>query len=354
VFSSAFSAVGGHAANDLRLPKVNHAVVVLIDGLGYENLTQAKAYSRFLNSQNLESIRCEFPSTTATSITGFATGVRAEKHGVIGYSVFDRNTSTAINLLTGWESSLEAKRFKKINSISDDSSEPAVRVIAPKSYQDSGFTALTMAGAQYLAADSVSERFAKLTSFPSSKTLTYLYVPELDQLAHRFGVSSTNWLEALEDVDMELSRLSERLQPGVGIVVTADHGIVDVPRANQVMLEKFDWYVNAVAHTSGDPRCNYLYLKNQTDLSQVQAKAQSEFGGEAYVCSVSELAESGWANWEVAVESGYAPDLIVIWRNNAVGYDQRTAKPHHLKMVGQHGGLSDIETRVPLIKFGAF
>ena len=95
VFVSAAAAIGKGSENRLRLPKVSSAVVVLVDGLGYENLTAASGYARFLNSQKVEAMRCEFPSTTATSLTGLATGMRSGEHGIIGYSVFDRNHEMA-------------------------------------------------------------------------------------------------------------------------------------------------------------------------------------------------------------------------------------------------------------------
>ena len=354
VFGSALAAVGGNTENRLRLAKASHSVVVLIDGLGWHNLQDAKAYARFLSSRQLDSIRCEFPSTTATSLTGLATGERSGSHGMIGYSVFKRSNQKPMNLLTGWGSVDEAKGFKKVKSLSEAVENVAVRVIGPSVYKDSGFSAITMPNVNYVVADSISERFAKALRVPSQNSVTYLYVPELDQLAHKFGVSSTKWLDALEEVDGELSKFNSQLPSNFGVLVTADHGVIDVPSENHVFLDEFDWYVDSVLHTAGDPRCNFVYLSEGVDSAAFTLALKHQFGASAYVCDSSELKISGWADWTTPTTSEVAPDLVIIWNGNAVAYDRRVAKPQYLKMIGQHGGISDQETRIPLIKLGCF
>ncbi len=354
VFASALASVIGSGHNQLRLSKVNHAVVILVDGLGFENLAESRGYARFLGSKLDQSIRCEFPSTTATSLTGLATGTRSNRHGVIGYSVYDRGTATPMNLLTGWGSPAEASTFKKALTISESSKEVAIRVIGPGVYDGSGFTALTMPGAQYLAAESIEDRFSTLSRIEIGKSLTYLYVPELDQLAHRFGVESVQWLNALEELDQQISKFVSRIPSNMGLIVTSDHGIIDVSDENHVYLDSFDWYQQGVIQTAGDPRCNFVYLQENANVDDIKQKMIQEFGNRAFICDVDELRDSGWADWSHSEFESYVPDLLIIWQSNAVGYDRRIAKPQHLKMIGQHGGISDRETRIPLIKLGAF
>ncbi len=354
VFASALASLISGQPNPLRLPKVTHAVVILVDGLGFENLAESKGYARFLGSKLDASIRCEFPSTTATSLTGLATGLRSNEHGVIGYSVYDRNSAMPMNLLTGWDSPAEALEFKKTETISDSAQGVAIRVIGPGVYEGSGFTALTMSGALYLPAETIQDRFSALAKIGSGKTLTYLYVPELDQLAHRYGANSVQWLNALEELDQQIAKFVSKVPPSMGLVVTADHGIVDVPAENHVYLDSYDWYEQSVVQTAGDPRCNFVYLLEHENVESIKSKLVQEFGSQAFVCDIDELRNSGWADWSATEFASYVPDLIVIWQANAVGYDRRNAKPQHLKMIGQHGGISDRETRLPLIKLGAF
>ncbi len=350
---SALASVGGDFENRLRLPKVKHSVVILVDGLGFENLRDASGYARFLNQKLEHSIRCEFPSTTATSLTGLATGTRSGIHGLIGYSVFDRQLNAVRNLLTGWSSRAEAAEFKIQPTLSEATGDIQMHVIGPAVYEASGFTELTMKGAKYLAAETIAERFTGLERVlaTAGSTVTYLYVPELDQAAHKFGVSSNEWLYLLEELDLIVNRFSSKLSGNTGVIVTADHGVLDVSQNSHIYLDELPWFESKVSYTAGDPRCNFVYLKDQNDLEAFIQTAKENLGASAYVCTNKQLVETGWL---VEGESKVAPDLYLIWNEPKVGYDRRFSKPQHLKMVGQHGGISDIETRVPLIKLGKY
>ena len=356
VFTSALASAGGLGENRLRLAKVKHSVVVLVDGLGYENLKGATAYARFLN-QNLDTaLRCEFPSTTATSITGFSTGSRSNKHGLIGYSVFNRKSNEQMNLLTGWSSQDEAVKFKQVSTIAE--SEPAIPIfsIGPKAYENSGLTALTMAGANYVGAERIAERFeaAEQIIRRENSSLSYLYVPELDQIAHKFGVESNDWLYALEELDLIVNRFASKLGSDVGVLLTADHGVVDVPHDQHIYLDEFDWYTSATVATTGDPRCNFVYMHTSNEIDELKTRLIDEFGQAAYVVSPDELMRAGWLGEFSPKQSDLLPDLFIIWRDQLVAYDRRFAKPSHLKMIGQHGAISDPEMRIPLIKLGKY
>ena len=355
MFTSAMASVGAGGDNRLRLPRVRHSVVILVDGLGYENLTENKAYARFLNSQSVSSLRCEFPSTTATSLTGLATGLRSGDHGIIGYAVYSRELGVQRNLLTGWPDRAEARNFKQVTDLSSASSL-VTSVIGPEQYSQTGFTELTMSGASYVSAESLTERFDAACRIASHahESITYLYVPELDQLAHRFGVDSMQWLGALEALDSEVARYASKLTKETGVLLTADHGVLDVAHENHVYLDEFKWFTDSVVSSAGDPRCNFIYLRDRAQVDSIRQLLMGEFGARAHVCTHEDLVDSGWlATGQASIED-YVPDLYLIWHKNYVAYDRRTAKPNHLKLVGQHGSITDRETRIPLVKFGSF
>lgn len=353
VLISALASTGQGSDNRMRLPKVKHAVVILVDGLGLENLKQANAHARFLNAKNIDGIRCEFPSTTATSISGLGTGLRSGDHGIVGYSAYDRSSGAGINLLTGWANVSQAAEYKKRATLSEHFS---VNVIGPRTYAGTGFTELTMKSANYVPAESLADRFEALEKIITGSlgTVSYLYIPELDQIAHKFGVASHQWLNQLEELDLVVNRFASKLIDGVGVILTADHGVLDVANSSHVYLEEHDWYANAVVHTAGDPRCNFVYLRDTSTLDSFMSLARKVFGSAAYVCTARELVEAGWLSDFATDVEELLPDVFLIWHDSVVGYDRRIAKPAHLKMIGQHGGISDIEMRIPLIKMGSY
>lgn len=355
MFTSALASVDGGGENRLRLPKAKHSVIILVDGLGYENLSDNKAYARYMFSKLTSSLRCEFPSTTSTSLTGMATGLRSGSHGVIGYSVYSRSRSREVNLLTGWADRSEALEFKLAQDLAS-SSTVSTYVVAPSQYANTGFTELTMSGSVFRSAETIAERFEALSAIlsQSPKSVTYLYIPELDQLAHRFGVQSTKWLEALESLDSEVSRFTQSLDKATGVLLTADHGVLDVAQEHHIYLDAIPFYTDSVVYTAGDPRCNFLYLSNQEDKSLVVEMLKTSFGSDAFVCDHDELVSMGWVTRASESLRDFIPDIYLIWNRDFVAYDRRFAKPHHLRLIGQHGGISDRETRIPLLRFGCY
>ena len=60
-------------------------------------------------------------------------------------------------------------------------------------------------------------------------SLMYFYVNELDKAGHRHGCESAQWEHQLEELDATVKRLNATLPPGTTVLLTADHGMVDVP-----------------------------------------------------------------------------------------------------------------------------
>ena len=89
--------------NSLHLPRVRSAIVVVIDGLGFHNLRNARGHARFLAQAALESdpIETVFPSTTAAALASFTTGLLPGVHGMLGYQIRDPESGNLINQLSG-------------------------------------------------------------------------------------------------------------------------------------------------------------------------------------------------------------------------------------------------------------
>lgn len=355
VFISALGAITGKA-NRLGFPRSNKVCVVLIDGLGSDNLRAAGGHAPFLNAalSASKSINTVFPSTTASAITSFGVGAAPSRHGILGYSVYDRESGLTRNLLSGWGEGFEPSNIQKLRTVSDLAVESGIRsfTVGPGEYADSGFTQLNMSAASYVPAKTFEDRIEAVKAILASKhaSLTYLYFPELDSIAHSNGVASTEWLTKLEDLDSAIKSLAVSLPKDCGLVVTADHGIVDVPKENQVLLDELDIpYLLAV---TGDPRNTFLYFEPETDLQATKNLLQAELKSRALVATVQELQDAGWLSAEIE-NSRFLPDLYLLAQGNYACYHRSFCKPQSLKMVGQHGSISQAELSVPLMRFGS-
>jgi len=350
VLISALGAITGGETNRLKLPRVKSSVVVLIDGLGLLNLQQnsghARNLTRLLDASGSQGIRCGFPSTTAVSLASLGTGLRGGEHGILGYQVLDA-TDKPKNMLTGWDSDEEARSWQPNTTVFELAVKSGVvaHMVASPEYAATGFTALSMSGAKFSGIADLNDRVLAARAIAKTNgTICYLYFAELDQAAHRFGVDSKQWRETLEAIDSAVGLL----RGDFGVLVTADHGIVDVDASGHIYLEGVAGFSEAVSSAVGDPRAIYAY----GDAGKARETLQLA-GAQVYTATLEELSALGWIAPGLRT-MGKAPDLVIISKPGFACYDRRSANPRSLSMVGQHGGISDEEMRVPLIRAGLF
>ncbi|MEY4425189.1 MAG: hypothetical protein RJB56_816 [Actinomycetota bacterium] len=354
VFISALGSVIG-ADNRLGLRRVESACVVMVDGLGVDNIKFAAGHMKFLGKQSLNAIRCAFPSTTASSLVSFATGDLPGVHNFVGYQV--QQNGMPLNLLTGLTPS-DARVLQNRVTVSEKATSAGLDCyfIGPGEYENSGFTNATMRDAKYIAENEIHKRITRAVGLLKTQKpcLIYLYIPELDQAAHRYGSKSLKWLERAEDVDSELARLVEETSNRAGVLVTADHGIVDVPTINHIYLDdlNFDW--DLLQSVGGDPRSRYLYLKDATLTSFTRKYLTEKLSSDVLVCEVQDLVDAGWLAKPTEAARRLLPQLFLIAKTSTAIYHRSFSKPQSMKMIGQHGSISDAETRVPLIKLKGY
>lgn len=358
MFISALGSITGQD-NRLRLPKVRSAAVLMIDGLGSGNIRQAAGHAPFLNGLLAKSsgISSVFPTTTAAALTSLGTGLMPGQHGVLGYSVLNPQNQKPLNMLNGWGSEAEPELWQANQTVAMKGFELGVDVsfVGPEEYENSGFTRVFMRGAKYLPAKSIEERLnetAKLLSSRSSQ-LVYCYVPELDQIAHAFGVDSSRWLACIEDLSAGLSSFAGQIPPDAGALLTADHGVLDVSADHHIFLDEA--IPTGLLAVTGDPRCQFLYLIDASQAPDMAEKLNERLGGRAIAVLREQVVHSGLYGESVSRDIELRmPDIFVIAIKKCAIYHRDFAPPKSLNMVGQHGGLSDLELQVPLIRLGGY
>ena len=361
MFISALGSITGKE-NRLGLPKVKSSCVILVDGLGAANIRYRAGHANFLAGQLAKdgTIMAGFPSTTVTSLVSFSTGLKAGQHAMVGYQVHDREKGSNVNLLTGIGSAADALIWQSHKTISEAAAEALVDCyfIGPAEYENSAFTNATMRSAKYVTAKTLEDRFSAAKKILDGKesALVYLYVPELDQRAHAFGSKSGQWVEKLEDLDLAVRQLTSSLPSNVGVLLTADHGIVDVAHERQIYLD--DLTIPDLVSVGGDPRVLFLYLDDQQvtmeSLATCIQSIQQFVGKRAYVVARDDLIAQGWYGPVSETARERMPDIFVIAHGETALYHREFAKPKSLQMIGQHGAISDDELFVPLLRFGAY
>lgn len=341
-------------------PPASSAVVIMVDGLGRGNLTARAGHARFLTSHlgKKDTVRSVFPSTTATALTSLFTGVDAGVHGIVGYRVRVPGTDTAPNQLKGWETDgldpLTWQRARPLFEREGAAGRTCV-VVSKARYVHTGFTRALQRGAEFAPGESIAERVERAAEAAARPgTLVYLYIPELDTIGHASGWESAAWTAGLEHVDDAVRRLAAAVPRDVGIVVTADHGMVDVPGHRQVLLGQGDGLLEGVRIVAGEPRMLHLYTDDGYAGAALARWREAE-SSRSWVMSRDEAIGAGLFGRTVADDvSPRIGDIVVAARSQIAYYDDRVADKKPQKMIGQHGSLTDLERIVPLIGLGAF
>ena len=353
-------------ANQLHLPAAQRVCVVLADGLGRSLLKQKASHTPFLRSilsggqgSVPNWIDSAFPSTTAASLASLGTGLPAGQHGMVGYDVLDPSQDKVVNLLGNWDAHVDpalwqphATVFERLGADAD-----VVTVSLPQ-FGNSPMTQAALRGSRFVGGTSLHARTAAAAEAMSGggRSLMYFYVNELDKAGHRYGCQSDRWEHQLEELDSTVKRLSATLPPGTTIVLTGDHGMLDVPESQRIDYSADASLVAGVRHTAGEPRMVHLYLEpglpdTQRDL--LISAWRTRFGERIWAFTREQAIGVGLfgdVQPEVAPRIG---DVMIAARDTLALYDTRRVRPASLEVVGQHGSLTKAEREVPFLCFPA-
>jgi len=351
--------LGALRGSDGALPGVRSAVLVVVDGVGALQLRAHAGHARHLTAgmTKKDVAYSVFPTTTTAALTSILTGAAPGEHGLVGYRVRDPESGDLVNQLSGWNSSgIDPTAWQPHPTVFEQAVAAGHPTFAlgVAAYANSGFTRATLRGGQFVgvrsAADRVEAAYDLATRHPEA--LVYCYLPEADKAGHRHGVASGEWIAALEDID---SALSIPVPSGVGVLVTADHGMIDVPAHRHVLIDHGDLRLDGVRHIAGEPRMLHVYLEPDADPHAALTRWRERSQTEGDVLSRAEAIGRGLFGSTVTHDAAARiGDLLVIARGNRAFYDATAADQKARGMVGQHGALTPEEQQVPYLRLGAF
>lgn len=337
--------------NALRLPRVAGAIVLLVDGLGSSQLGERSGHARTIAGAPGGSVDSGFPSTTAVALASLTTGALAGQHGIVGYDALVPGSGVR-NQLRDWGGPMDPADWQRVPTLFESTragGSAAIAIGEPR-HAAGGFTGAVLRGAEFRGGRTMADRFELAEQAARERALVYLYVPELDRAGHEQGWRSAAWTDALEELDGHTARLAAGLRRDVGLLVTADHGMVDVDAADHRIAPIA--LLDGIAHVAGEPRCLQLHVVDGVEAEGVADAWRGWIGDGAWVATRQQVIDAGWlgeVHPEVAPRLG---DVFVAARGRTAVY--LDGDDPGRGMVGQHGSLTAEELRVPVRRFGAF
>lgn len=314
--------------------------LILADGLGYENLLKSNSN---LNKNVSSSINTTFPSSTNVALATLAFAKLPIEHGILGYYLFDKSTDSifnALNFNNGSEVFLKNDKFQKNISIWNMFKE---NKISSNNFQPSSLVNSELSNLLYRKENTIgyndSDNLVELfnDSLVLENRFNFIYYPNIDLAAHIFGVESAEWTSELNKFENLVEQLSNISNKKCFTIITADHGVVNIPTENRHTLE-YDEQIKIY----GDQRSVYIKGKEK-DVRNVFKDVPGE------LLTKREIEYLLGETKDKFLKSFY-PDFCFLVQDKHIIY------PHHLKnqLVGYHGGLSSTEIKIPIIEISNY
>jgi hypothetical protein len=339
----------------LQVPPSDRYVVLLIDGLGWQLVRQAIRDTPYLAGLlgDAQPITSGVPSTTVTSLTSLGTGLPPGQHGLVGYTSRVPSTGEILNALT-WESDLVARAYQPKPTVFERAAEAGVSVssVALERFAGTGLTEAGLRGAEFVpfASEKAEDHRIDLVVQAASRgdrSLVYAYERELDHCGHASGSESPEWLEHLVRIDAMCERLRDALPPDVRLIITGDHGMVDVAPGRQVVAEDEPALMADLSALAGEGRFRHLYV-DHVDPAAVVARWTDRLGQLAWVRSRDDAIDEGWFGpVDDALRERFGHVVVAMRADWAVMTRQY---PREFNLVGMHGSLTPAEMLVPLFR----
>ncbi len=351
--------IGSHlglpgSGDRLGLPGADRYVVLLVDGLGWEQREHWAGAAPFLAglAESGRSITSGVPSTTATSITSLGTGLTPGEHGVAGYAFRYPPTGRVLNTLQ-WPADVHGLDVQPQLTYLERLAGAGVRTasVGPARFAGSGLTTVALRDPNFLGVTDEDDHPTRIelaagASAGGDQSVVYVYERSLDHTGHSHGVGSDAWLAALGRCDDFASALRAALPSDTTLVVTGDHGMVNVPGNARLVVEDEPALLAGVESFAGEGRLRQLYARRGR-ASDVLQRWRDRLAGQAWVVSRDEAFAAGWfgpANPRVADRFG---DVLVAMHGPGAVMSRRL--PKELSLVGMHGSLTAAEMSVPLL-----
>lgn len=336
-------------ANEFDLPEASRYVVVVVDGMGAELLRDNTDSAPFLSGLTpVEGLVCGVPSTTATSLTSLSTGVRPGRHGMAGYTCRVPDTGRRMNLLT-WDQPVEPEMWQPHRSVLAQVGDFGVTadVVNDAKFEGSGLTRCTHRGVTYQGVNSTWERLDVLIDVveQSPRSLVYAYDARLDHAGHAYGCRSVEWSEALLAIDADIAEMRAGLPADTVLLVTADHGMIDIPKDDRFDLDTVPALREGVDLVAGEARFRYVYARPGA-TEDVLGRWRDVIGERAIVERREDLTDwFGPLDDDVRDRFG---DIVVAALDDFAVFSSADF-PQEFLLTGFHGSVSEAELTIPLL-----
>ena len=341
--------LGGRQVDWLPEPVIDAraVVVLLLDGLGWAGLQSHPERTPVLQSMIGGPVTTVVPSTTPVALTSLTTGAAPARHGITGFRM--RQEQTVLNTIKWHQADGRRAPDPTLVQKVDPFLGRKVPVVTRAMFRTTGFTAAHLRGCDFRGWYTPSTLVERVrAAVGEGAPFVYAYYPGVDEVAHAFGLDDAFFPAELAAADALVGALLDAVGPDVAVLVTADHGQVQVGPDGWLGLGPLDPMVEMYA---GDGRFRYLHARKGAKRELFEEAERLHGRGpdaHAWVMTRDELLDGGWMGRDPSGPTGARVGDVVLAARTGVGFVDPNL-PMEAQLLGAHGSLTPDEMLVPLV-----
>ena len=319
-------------------------VLLVLDGLGWDQLQEHAHLAPTLSAMQGRSIHTVAPTTTATALSSITTGLTPGEHGLVGYRIaLGGDVMNVLRWSVGEQQVRRSHPPREVQGFEPFLGEE-IPVVAQGELQNSPFSEAHLRGCRpvgWRAPSSIAVEAA--AQVRAGERFVYCYYNGVDKIAHERGFGEFYDAE-LRSSDRLVADILEAVPAGTALLVTADHGQVQV--ADRIVHPSDD-LLGPVTRQSGEGRFRWFHCA-PGDVDSLVAAAEAEVGDTAWVVTREQMLDDAWFGATVAPPiQRRLGDVALVAHAPVSFYEESDSGPYEL--VCRHGSLTSAEVNVPLV-----
>jgi hypothetical protein len=309
-----------------------------------------------------------FPSSTAAALTSLQTGVGPGRHGMAGYTLFLPALRRVVNMVRfqpvdggQFDSSvLDMSSFLPVPTIYDILRDQGIDcvVVSHKEYANSPLTQVHSGKTSYRGHRTPGEMVALLMREVTKpgRRFVFAYWAGVDMLGHTHGPAGD--VAAVEIDSLAYTLRHHVLDPlaalgdDVAVILTADHGLTDIPESAATTLNDLNALTGAWrSPATGERRAVGLSLPEDG----ARLRLRDALGERAAILDARDAIDAGLYG-----PPAHHPDLqqrigeTLLLARGPASFPFQSSRPQPTPSLGAHGSLTPEEMLVPLLtwRFG--
>ena len=360
--------------------ETNKLILLIIDGFGFNQwlryYQQHEFFSKLTKKGIVSPITSVFPSTTANAITTINSGSTPQEHGLPEWFVYFKEIDQIINTIH-----FKPLGSKQKDELLEQGINPTILYDGKTIHQklkkekvktftfidetiaQSAYSKLIFKGSTIKPAISNSDLIIKLRKHlekTKGPGYYYVYLDNLDSIAHRYGPHTEEYRAEFESISILLQKeLVEKLNNKTAkeslLLITADHGQLNIDPQKTIYLNKYKKLEqnfqkspnNKIILPTGSPRDVFLHIK-PNKIQEIRDFLSQEMKEKAEIIETEEALKKGLFGTGKPKDeflSRIGNLLLLPHANHTVWYKHPMGRLFDL--LGFHGGLNSDEMLVP-------